>query len=1132
MLYKKILQTFAKLGLLILILNVLWVCCASFSLENGEIFSDGFESGNFSAWTGTNGSPSIVKSPVHHGSYAAQADAAYEYWYKTFSGQTVVYVRFYFRLSALIYFEIFKVRTSTANIGTLNIDTDGSIRYIYKNGAADQYLPSYSGYPAKLRTNTWYCLEIKHTINGTNGEVAFWLNGTLCASANGKDTDNYGNITEILLGRYYGSGTCIATFDCVVVANAYIGPEEVTQYQVSLSSAQNDEQTTNKGKIKVDAMEYTLPYTVTLSTDQHTIQYLPEFGYEFEKWDTTGNVSVASSAANPTTLKVNGTGTLKAVYKAATPKPYKISVNSQQHKDYGLSYPVTYVFQIPEGSSNLKAYYRYSLSEDWSQLTEKTPNDFFNGIQCVRFNYTGNIAYVSVAFSSTSDDIYVKITDNANATQLIQFLCISKFYDNRRAAVYAQLEDYIGYSSDLTIIDMFQERNIWLTLSIITNSVISWSTLQNEVNEGFVECASHSRTHPNVLPYSNYDSEIGGSKGDVIGNLTLPTVYDNKVWAYIEPAGLSDGTVRQKLYQYRYLVARSTYPYYFDYVNWNSSEQLFERAGPSISGDSATISELNAAFDYCYQNQGVYGFYFHPGIDLNKLRAHLDYIKNKSDVWYVGFGALYAYRYLATVANIYIGPETSENNAPTISSFEAPNIAYANKYFLLSATINDADGIKDFVNATVEISNNIILKWDSATDVFSVHYDPNNYCILDASGCSREQLSSTAYKLSWKIKIGWTYPEGYVSVLSTNTKVYDLTGYYGSRSQSNLFYFEDDLIVYSATVDDSRINPSQTITFSGTLYYQGTTNPPEDTSGITAKIELNGALKGSTTTIGMDGAFSIKVQGEPNIGLFSYVLFAFTDENTVQNQTVDVIIDRIAITGGGTTKEVLVLGETATIWFRAAYEYDGSTFTGANGSLYTNGLQMNWSQTNTRWECIYQADAVGLMNFAVSEVYDASQGLTTINDAAGTQTITVWSTPFTIISNSTVTELTFDSATKTIGFTVTGLDGTTGSTNVTISKELIQEIGGLQIYIDGNTTSYTVTSNNYYWLVHFTYTHSTHKVLIILNQAIINQTSTNLGLANMLYLTEIVAPCIAILLAFRKIRKNTKWQTLLEKFRN
>jgi hypothetical protein len=1106
--YKKALRNFAlKLSLLMLILNVLCVRSGGES----EIFSDGFESGNFSAWTGTNGSPSIVTSPVHHGSYAAQADAQYEYWYKTFNGQNTVYVRFYFRLSARIYFEMFYIYAGSNSIGTLMILSNGNIRYRYKNGASDAYLPSWDGYAANLQTNTWYCIEIKHTISGTNGEIQMWLNGNSIASASGKDTDNYGNINQILMGRYYGSGTCTVTFDCVVVADTYIGPEAAeTKFGIALTSEDYYKSSENYGTVIIDGKEYQLPNVAYLSWGTHNVAFTPAEGHRFLRWEGV-NINIGDKNAQSTTIIVNGNGSLKAVYVELQATIYRITVNSTQHQKYRLTYPVTYEFAIPSNSSGLSAYKRNGSNREWTKLTEKTSNEVFNGIECVRFDYTEDIAYISVAFPSESDDIYIKITNNAGAIQPIRFLRISKYYDNRRMAVYAIMDDYTGYPEDLPIIDLFQEKNVWITLGIITQNVLNWSTLQNEVNEGFVECASHSRTHPSI-PYGDYDSEIGGSKADILNNLTLPEIYDGSVWAWIEPGGESDQTVRQKLYAYDYLIARRTDPADYDYVAWVESEQLFQRVG-AFSADKKTAEQLNTVFDSCYQNNGIHGIYFHStNVYLGELRAHLDHIKNKLDVWYVGFGALYAYRYVATVADIYIVP-SSENDAPIISSFEAPNIAYANKYFLLNATINDGDGIVDFINATVEISNDIILKWDNATDIFSIYYDPNSYCILDVSGCLREQLNSTAYRLSWKIKLDWAYPEGYVSIVSTNTKVYDSVGNYDSKSKNNLFYFEDDLIVYSATVDDSRINPSQTITFSGTLYYQGTTTPPEDTSGITAKIELDGILKGSTTTIGTDGTFSIDIQGESNTARFSYVLFASTDENTVQNRSIDVIVDRIIVTEGGVTKETLVLDETTTVWFIAAYEYDGSTFTDANGSLYTNGFQMSWSQKNRRWEYIYEADAIGLVNFAVSGVYDASQGLTVINDAAGTQTITVWSTPFTVISNSTITELIFDSKTKTITFTVTGTDGTMGSTNVTISKELIQEIDGLQIYMDGNPINYIVTPTKHYWSINFIYTHSTHKVLIVLKQ--------NTSLVDIYLTTKIVTLCVAILLlSYIKVRKN------------
>lgn len=44
-----------------------------------------------------------------------------------------------------------------------------------------------------------------------------------------------------------------------------------------------------------------------------------------------------------------------------------------------------------------------------------------------------------------------------------------------------------------------------------------------------------------------------------------------------------------------------------------------------------------------------------------------------------------------------------------------------------------------------------------------------------------------------------------------------------------------------------------------------------------------------------------------------------------------------------------------------------------------------------------------------------------------------------------------------------------------------ENISGLTIYLDQDPINYTTTSTNYFWLIHFTYNHSTHKVAIILN---------------------------------------------------
>jgi hypothetical protein len=273
------------------------------------------------------------------------------------------------------------------------------------------------------------------------------------------------------------------------------------------------------------------------------------------------------------------------------------------------------------------------------------------------------------------------------------------------------------------------------------------------------------------------------------------------------------------------------------------------------------------------------------------------------------------------------------NTPPTIGQFQAPSIVYANKYFYLNVTINDVNGVADFVNATIEINGTIVLKWDNATNTFSKYSDPNGYCTLDSANSIRTNINTTAHKLSFKIKLGWNYTEGYISVLVTNTKCFDKAGTYGSNSYTNLFYFESDLIVYSASVNDTRINPGQGIAFSGKLYYEGTTIPPEDVSGITAKVNLGATLKGSTTIIGSDGSFSISFAGESFVGSYSYTVYATTVRNTVQNQTVNVIVDKdkmcsFAFSGG----------TLANMTFRLLSEYYSNTLnnTGLTLRVYFN----------------------------------------------------------------------------------------------------------------------------------------------------------------------------------------------------
>lgn len=93
---------------------------------------------------------------------------------------------------------------------------------------------------------------------------------------------------------------------------------------------------------------------------------------------------------------------------------------------------------------------------------------------------------------------------------------------------------------------------------------------------------------------------------------------------------------------------------------------------------------------------------------------------------------------------------------------------------------------------------------------------------------------------------------------------------------------------------------------------------------------------------------------------------------------------------------------------------------------------------------------------------------------------------FAVESNSTISALAFNSTSLELSFTVSGETGTIGYVKVTIAKSLISNIADVKVYLDGNQTEYSATSQDDAWILTFTYTHSTHNVTIDLKTATVN----------------------------------------------
>ena len=85
---------------------------------------------------------------------------------------------------------------------------------------------------------------------------------------------------------------------------------------------------------------------------------------------------------------------------------------------------------------------------------------------------------------------------------------------------------------------------------------------------------------------------------------------------------------------------------------------------------------------------------------------------------------------------------------------------------------------------------------------------------------------------------------------------------------------------------------------------------------------------------------------------------------------------------------------------------------------------------------------------------------------------------FTLTSNSTITQFAFNPDNSQLSFTASGPSETMGYVDLYIPKTLISDISQLKAYIDSNPITFSSQSQGDSWQISFSYTHSTHQILI------------------------------------------------------
>lgn len=197
------------------------------------LFASGFESGSLAGdgWDGTLGTaPTVVTTAPHHGAYHMRcATSGQKEAYETKSPYTTMSIRLYFRVVTLPPND-----GSFVPICRLLNTAWGTIWQLqYRNTAGTltlrltHYFPSAvsADYTLTISTGVYYCLECTVVKGAATGSYTVYFNGSPVITQAGLDTSGCGTVGIICVGQWGASYDADLYIDCVVVADAYIGPE-------------------------------------------------------------------------------------------------------------------------------------------------------------------------------------------------------------------------------------------------------------------------------------------------------------------------------------------------------------------------------------------------------------------------------------------------------------------------------------------------------------------------------------------------------------------------------------------------------------------------------------------------------------------------------------------------------------------------------------------------------------------------------------------------------------------------------------------------------------------------------------------------------------------------------------------
>ncbi len=206
-----------------------------------ELPEDGFESGDFSKWSGvitTSGETATVVDTVSHdgaysGMFSGSGESGFEfaYSYVIVSSASELYAKGDFRVESFelddndrLFFMIFLADDEyVAYAGWWRVGDDVRWSLLMRDGTDwARALSSLSPVPGH-----WYSVELHWVSDSLAGGGELYVDGEVVASVSGKDTAAYGDVNFIRFGlaELYYCGATTVYGDSFVASDGYVGPE-------------------------------------------------------------------------------------------------------------------------------------------------------------------------------------------------------------------------------------------------------------------------------------------------------------------------------------------------------------------------------------------------------------------------------------------------------------------------------------------------------------------------------------------------------------------------------------------------------------------------------------------------------------------------------------------------------------------------------------------------------------------------------------------------------------------------------------------------------------------------------------------------------------------------------------------